>query len=213
MRFFVFLFPLLVYSILPQDEMSKISKQFYDSNTSFISTHEYKQSKYYIIVNSEEKFSSNDKLEEDIPYLKAGIQETLFKFMKKKYPKLISIKVSKLLYGSFWDSNNFFHAIAQVNMVSVKPVYETENAQITTTINNVNKNSSSQSDNLTQFSISNDTNRKILLEKINNLEKKSKRHPSNIKILNKLKILYKQAGDTEEYSRVNDRIMDIKMSI
>jgi hypothetical protein len=213
MRYFVFLFPLAVWAILPQSEINKIAKKHHDDNTSFVYNYSYKQSKYLIIVNAEEQFSPDDVLEEEIPYLKAGIKNTLFKYMKKKYPKLISIEVSKMLYGPFWRSKSFFHSIAQARVEDVNPVYKSKNIQTIDNAHHSDKNISIQNNNLAQFSMNSNANHKILLESISVLKEKSKKYPSNIKILNKLKMLYKQVGDTEGYSKINDQIIDARMSL
>ena len=118
-----------------------------------------------------------------------------------------------MLYGPFWYANSFFHSISQVRIEDVKPVYKSKDVQTLDSAHNIDKNISIQNNNLAQFSISSNANNKILLEKISNLKEKSKKYPSNIKILNKLKMLYKQVGDTEGYSKINDQIIDARMSL
>jgi len=110
--------------MLPQAEMDKITNKYYDSNTSFVHNYEHNQTQHYIILNTQEQFFKDDTIEEDIPYLKAGIKKLLLEYMRRKNPKLSSIEVSNLLFGSFWQSDEYFHSIAQVKVSDVKPLYE-----------------------------------------------------------------------------------------
>jgi hypothetical protein len=123
-RYFILFLPLWLWAVLPEAEMDKIEKKYYDLNISLVNNYTYNKTQYYIILNTQEQFFKDDTIEEEIPYLKAGIKKLLFEHIKKKNPILSSIEVSNLLFGSFWQSDEYFHSIAQVKVSDVKPLYE-----------------------------------------------------------------------------------------
>lgn len=213
MRYIVFLFPLLTWAILPQAEMEKITKQYYNNNASSISSHTYDHKNYYIIHYVEEKLFSDDSLEEEKVYLKAGIKQTLFNAMKEKHPKMISLKVSGLLHGSFWENQGFYHHIAQVRTELINPIFVTKSTSSVPKSDIVNNHSSLGHEEVSIFTIKRSETHREIQKKIDHLESKSKKYPYNLKLLQELSRLYKQIGDTEGYSLINERIMNAKMNI
>ena len=191
MRILLILFPLLSWGVIPQLEMDKLGKQYLDANQTTVKSTTYNNKKYYIVHSVEEKIFPDDTLEEEKIYLKAGIQHALYQYMKRQYPKIVSLQLSGLLHDTFWEDTHFYHHIAQIETDNLQPIYE--------------KSSSG-------FTIKNDIH-DIQQEKIKILERESNKDPSNVKLLNALGKLYKELGDVEGYASVSERIMDAKMAI
>ena len=215
MRYILFLLPLLSWGVLPQLEMNQIVRQYHDINQSSILTYVYNNKNYYIVLSVEEKLFSDETLEEEKEYLKVGVKQILFSHMKKKYPKMSSLAVSGLLHGTFWEDENFYHHISQVNKKLVKPIFTTD-AVHPATISLAENNISLQGEKLnnkilSDSSIQSDTH-KATENKIKRLESQSKKYPFNLKLLQELSTLYKETGDIEGYASVTNRIIDVKMN-
>ena len=201
---------MLSWGLMPQLEMDTFRKLYLDANQSSVISHTYKKKDYYVVHSIEEKLFPDDTLEEEEKYLKAGIQQALYQYMARQHPKMISLQLSGLLHGSFWESKHYYHHIAQIEKDLVKPIY---NKTVTSKHeSNVSKDLSLPKRSSLEFTISNDIH-KIQKEKIVRLERESKKDPLNLKLLDALGKLYKEVGDVEGYSSVTERIMDAKMAI
>lgn len=210
MRILLILLPLLSWGVIPQLEMDRLAKQYLDSNQSLIKPYSYNNNNYYIVHSIEEKLFPDDTLEEEKKYLKAGIQQALYKYMKQQYPKMVSMQLSGLLHGAFWEDKHYYHHVAQIEKELFKPLYKK-----TVTFkheSNSSKDPSSHTKSNMVFTMPNEIH-KIQQEKIETLEKKSKKDPLNFKLLDALGKLYKELGDVEGYTSVTERIMDAMMAI
>ncbi len=198
-------FPMAVWAILPESEINQSVKQYKESNSSALLEKTFQNNSYYVIIATEEKLFLDDTLEEEKPFLKAQIKEILLEEFKKRYPKAHSFSISGLIHGQFWESNGFFHHIAQIQVDGVKPLYSTP-AYPKTATDNIKPNPES-------FETNADEGRKALKARIDYLEIQQKKHPKNIKILEVLRELYSKIGDVDGFSSIDERIIEAKMDI
>ena len=209
MRYLLLLFPFVLWAVLPRTEMEHIHQKYIDANSSSVVSHKFSDEKYYIVNCVDERFFPDDILEEEKPYLKACVKQLLLAYMQERNPRVVSLEVSGLLHGAFWMDKKYFHHLAQVPAKQVKPIFKTPD----TLEKKQKKTSSVKATHIASFTIEPNDVQRELQEKIVHLETKSKQHPKNLKLLQNLRALYKQLGDTEGYASVNDRIMLLKMDI
>jgi hypothetical protein len=210
MRYLLLFFPFLVWAVLPNSEMELFIKKYADTNLSSVVSYKFANKDYYVIHCVEERFFPDDSMDEEIPYLKACSKQLLLTYKKEQNPKIVSLQVSNLLHGKFWMNSMYFHHLAQVPSSKVKPIFSLKN-------NSEKKDKKSSSTKkitkLSSFTIEPNDVQLVLKKKITQLEAKSKQHPKNIKLLEALRSLYKQLGNTEGYASINERIMAVKMDI
>jgi len=199
MRFLLLLFYTAAWAILLEQTIDTVVTKYNDSNHSIFLEKIYGNQKYFVMIDVEKKLFSSDTLDDEKPFLKAGIKETLFRYTKQKHPKLKTLEISGLLHGKFWQKGEYFYHIAHIDVKNVKPLFE-----------NIEKNTTKDS----AAPLINSTDiENAFKDKISYLEEKQKKYPKNMEILDSLRSLYKDMGDVEGYESVNERIMDAKMDI
>ena len=214
MKVFLFLLPLLCWAYLPQTEMIKLADKYKDGNHPLVISKTYKDQPYFIIVSVEEKIFKEDTLEEEKPFLKAGIRQALFNHMKQTHPKIKTIEVSGLLVGTFWESTKYFHHIAQVKEMNVKAISSSKiKFQEETTTNTKEYTKTTPSLKKLDVTVKTTDRQKLLQNKIVYLEEKFKEYPKNKAIVERLSELYKDLGDVDGYESATERLMNLKMEI
>ena len=189
----------MAWAVLPGQIVDNLISQYKESKEDVFLEKTYDARQYYVMIDAEEMIFPSDTLEEEKPFLEAGIKQLLYTHIKAQNPKLISIEVSKLQHSTFWQKGAYVYHMAYVEKQNVKALFEKRDLAV------------AQSSPVLQIGSSDikDT----IKDKITHLEAKQKQYPKNIDILQKLKALYKILGDVEGYETVNERIMDVKMDI